>query len=219
VVKTPSAHDLMGYCSNEWISDYTYLGVLNYRAQHPMAASQVGQAVQPALLVWGRIERGRVILEPAFRVYTRPSLPRSSGPYHIEGRAADGSSLIRLDFAPAEIADAPDAPRSFAFAVPLTSALADRLATLSLDGEGRSATVSAAPQATAVDVRGGPGRVHLRWDAARAPVVLVRDPATGQVIAFARGGQADVITGRRELSLSVGDRVGGRDLRVTIPGR
>ncbi len=220
VVKTPASHDLMGYCSNEWISDYTYLGVLSYRAQHPMAASQVGQAVQPALLVWGRIERGRVILEPAFRVFTRPSLPRSSGPFHIEGRAADGSSLIRLDFAPADIADAPDAPRSFAFAVPMTSALADRLATLTLDGEGRSATVSAAPQATAVDVRGGPaGRVHLRWDAARAPVVLVRDPGTGQVIAFARGGQADVITSRRELSLSVGDRVGGRDLRVTIPGR
>ena len=220
VVKTPASHDLMGYCNNDWISDYTYLGVLNFRAQHSMAASGVGQAVQPALLVWGHIERDRVILEPAFRVYTRPNLPRTSGPYRIEGRASDGSSLIRLDFAPAEIADAPDAPRSFAFAVPLTSARADRLATLTLDGEGRSATVSAAPQATAVDVRGAPGgRVHLRWDATRAPVVLVRDPDTGQVIAFARGGQADVITARRELSLSVGDRVGGRDLRVTIPGR
>lgn len=220
VVKPPTAHDLMGYCSNEWISDYTYLGVLNYRAQHAAAPVGAGQAVQPALLVWGRIERGRLVLEPAFRVFTRPTLPRTPGPYRIEGRAADGASLVRLNFTPAEIADAPDAPRSFAFAVPLGSGLADRLATLTLDGEGRSVTVSAAPQATAVDVRGlASGRVHLRWDATRAPVVLVRDPATGQVIAFARGGRADVITARRELSLSVGDRVGGRDLRVTIPGR
>jgi hypothetical protein len=220
VVKPPSSHDLMGYCNNDWISDYTYLGVLNYRAQHPLSASVIGQAVQPALLVWGHIERDRVILEPAFRVYTRPNLPRTSGPYRIEGRAADGTSLFRLDFSPAQIADAPDAPRSFAFAVPLTSAGADRLATLTLDGEGRSATVSAAPQAAAIDLRAAPGgRVHLHWDATRAPVVLVRDPVSGQVIAFARGGQAEVITARRELSLSVGDRVGGRDLRVTIPGR
>ncbi|HKU60942.1 MAG TPA: hypothetical protein VJQ44_06985 [Gemmatimonadales bacterium] len=219
VVKLPTMHDLMGYCSSEWISDYTYLGVLNYRAQHPLSAA-VGQAAQSALLVWGRIERGRVILEPAFRVYTRPSLPQTSGPYRIEGRAADGSSLLRLDFAPAEVADAPDAPRSFAFAVPLSSDRADRLATLTLAGEGRTATVSAAPQAAAVDVRSGAaGRVHLRWDAGRAPVVLVRDPGTGQVIAFARGGQADVVTSRSQLSLSVGDRVGGRDLRVTLPGR
>ena len=129
VVKPPTAHDLMGYCSNDWISDYTYLGVLNYRAQHPLSASQVGRAVQPALLVWGRIERDRVILEPAFRVFTRPSLPPTSGPYRVEGRARDGSSLIRLDFAPAEVADAPDGSRSFAFAVPLSS---DR-------AEGRSA--------------------------------------------------------------------------------
>lgn len=220
VVKPPTAHDLMGYCSNDWISDYTYLGVLNYRAQHPLSASTVGQPVQPALLVWGRIERDRVILEPAFRVFTRPSLPRTSGPYRIEGRAGDGSSTFRLDFAPAEVADAPDAPRSFAFAVPLSSDRADRLATLTLAGEGRSVTVSAAPQAAAVDVRSvSGGRVRLRWDATRAPVVLVRDPVTGQVISFARGGQADVVTSRRELSLSVGDRVGGRDVRVVVPPR
>ena len=128
--------------------------------------------------------------------------------------------MIRLDFAPAEIADAPDAPRSFAFAVPLTSARADRLATLTLDGEGRSATVSAAPQATAVDVRGAPGgRVRLRWDATRAPVVLVRDPDTGQVIAFARGGQADVVTAPQG-AVPVGGRPRGRPgLRVIIPRR
>jgi hypothetical protein len=220
VVKPPTAHDLMGYCSNDWISDYTYLGVLNYRAQHPLSASQVGRAVQPALLVWGRIERDRVILEPAFRVFTRPSLPPTSGPYRIEARARDGSSLIRLDFAPAEVADAPDGSRSFAFAVPLSSDRADRLATLMLAGEGRSVTVSAAPEAAAVDVRAIPGgRVRLRWDATRAPVVLVRDPATGQVIAFARGGQTDVVTSRRELSLSVGDRIGGRDVRLSVPQR
>ena len=61
--------------------------------------------------------------------------------------------------------------------------------------------------------------MRIRWDASRAPVVLVRDPATGQVISFARGGQADLVTTRRDLSLSVSDRVGGRELRVLVPSR
>jgi hypothetical protein len=157
VVKPPTAHDLMGYCSNDWISDYTYLGVLNYRAQHPLSASQVGRAVQPALLVWGRIERDRVILEPAFRVFTRPSLPPTSGPYRIEARARDGSSLIRLDFAPAEVADAPDGSRSFAFAVPLSSDRADRLATLMLAARGGASPSPPRPrrrQSTSAPFRG-----------------------------------------------------------------
>jgi hypothetical protein len=218
-VKLPTGHDLMGYCNDEWISDYTYTNVMTFRSQNPMVVG-MSQAVQPALLVWGRVERDRMVLEPAFRITTRPSLPPASGPYRLEGRAEDGSLLFHLDFAPAEVADAPGAPRSFAFAVPLSAARADRLAALSLEGEGRNATVAASPEPATVDVQNGPaGRVRIRWDASRAPVVLVRDPVTGQVISFARGGQADLVTTRRELSLSVADRIGGRELRVRVPAR
>jgi hypothetical protein len=218
-VKLPTGHDLMGYCNDEWISDYTYTNVMTFRSQSPMVVG-MSEAVQPALLVWGRVEGDRLVLEPAFRITTRPSLPRAPGPYRLEGRAGDGSVLFHLDFAPAEVADAPGALRSFAFAVPLSAARADRLAALSLEGEGRSATVTASPEPATVDVQDGPaGRVRIRWDASRAPVVLVRDPATGQVISFARGGQADLVTTRRELSLSVADRVGGRELRVRVPSR
>jgi hypothetical protein len=217
VVMPPTDHDLMGYCDNEWISDYTYTNVMSYRAQHPLAAA-TSQAVQPALLVWGRVERDGVVLEPAFRITTRPSLPRTPGPYRVEGRAADGSVLFHLDFAPPEVADAPDGSRPFAFAVPLAGPRADRLATLTLRGEGRSAMVAASREPATVDVRPGPaGRVRIRWDASRAPVVLVRDPATGQVISFARGGEADLVTARRDLALSVSDRIGGREIRVQVP--
>jgi hypothetical protein len=180
----------------------------------------MSEPVQPALLVWGRMEQDRLVLEPAFRITTRPSLPRAPGPFRLEGRAADGTVLFHLDFAPAEVADAPGAPRSFAFAVPLSAARADRLAALSLQGEGRTASVSASPEPATVEVRdGAAGRVRIRWDAARAPVVLVRDPVTGQVISFARGGEAELVTTRRELSLSVADRIGGRELRVRVPSR
>jgi hypothetical protein len=64
---------------------------------------------------------------------------------------------------------------------------------------------------------GAAGRVRIRWDAHRAPVVLVRDPVTGQVISFARGGLAELVTARRELELSEPDRVGSREMRVRVP--
>jgi hypothetical protein len=218
-VKPPTDHDLMGYCNNDWISDYTYTNVMAWRTQHPMVVG-MSAAVQPALLVWGRIEHDRLVLEPAFRITTRASLPQAPGPYRVEGRAADGSVLFHLDFAPAEVADAPGASRSFAFAVPLSATRADRLAAISLQGEGRSTTVAASPEPATVDLQSGSaGRVRIHWDASRAPVVLVRDPVTGQVISFARGGQADLVTTRRELALSVADRVGGREIRVRVPSR
>jgi hypothetical protein len=33
-------------------------------------------------------------------------------------------------------------------------------------------------------------QVEIRWDAARYPMVMVRDAVTGQVLSFARGGAA-----------------------------
>ena len=93
----PTSHDLMGYCDNEWISDYTYKACHGLPATESSVAG-MAEAIQPALLVWGRIEGGRVVLEPAFRVTARPSLPRRPGPYRIEGRAADGGRHLRLRF-------------------------------------------------------------------------------------------------------------------------
>jgi hypothetical protein len=219
-IRLPTAHDLMGYCNNEWISDYTYTHVLDYRAAQPAVAGGLSQAVQPALLVWGRIENGRAVLEPAFRITTRASLPAAPGPYRLEGRAADGSGVFRLSFSPLEIADLPGAGRQFAFAVPLQPDRAARLASLHLEGEGLTATASAAATEPRVEVTPvGGGRVSLRWDPGRAPMVLVRDAATGQVISFARGGRADILAPGPDLSLSVSNRVGSRELRVTLPSR
>ncbi len=44
---------------------------------------------------------------------------------------------------------------------------------------------------------------------------MVRDPDTGEVLSFARGGQVNVATSKRTLDLVVSDRVGSRQVRVT----
>ncbi|MBA3496029.1 MAG: hypothetical protein H0T86_02875 [Gemmatimonadales bacterium] len=227
-LKPPTSSDLMGYCTDEWISDYTYKAVLNYRGTQTDVAS-FGQALQPSLLVWGRIVDGQAVLEPAFRVVTRPSLPARPGRYQVEGSTADGASLFRLSFTPEEVADAPRGGRHFAFAVPLQPDRAARLHAIRLSVPGRQGvTVRAAspaagvPSAAAPAVRTtrlAPDRVAVRWDAALHPMVMVRDPSTGQVLSFARGGQAEVVTDRDDLELQLSNGVGGRSVRVAVPAR
>jgi len=221
VLKPADSHDLMGYCADEWISDYTYNGVMNFRSTESSFASGMGEAIQPALLVWGRIENGRAVLEPAFRITARPNLPRRPGPYRLEARAADGARIFGLDFAPLEVADDPKGARHFAFVVPLRPERAARVASLHLAGGGVQASIAqASSEPTVVEVtRGVAGRVTLRWDASKAPMIMVRDPVTGDVLSFARGGSAEVTTGRDELSLTVSDQVRSRELRVRAQSR
>jgi hypothetical protein len=48
-------------------------------------------------------------------------------------------------------------------------------------------------------------------------MLLIRDPATGQVLSFARGGQAEVTTGRGDLDVQLSNGVAGRSVRVPVP--
>jgi hypothetical protein len=220
-LKPPSSADMMGYCSNEWISDYTYARVLAWREAQPDIASAFAQAMQPCLLVWGRIENGRPVLEPAFQVVTRPSLPSRTGPYSVEGRDAAGGRLFHVSFTPQEVADDPRGGRHFAFAVPLQPDRAGRLDLIRLSAPGQpSVSVRASAAAgAALDVRSArpaPGRVSVRWNAAARPMVMVRDPATGQVLSFARGGSAEIATDRDDLEVQLSNGVTSRSVRVAV---
>ncbi len=221
VLKPTSSHDIMGYCNNEWISDYTYRGVMQYRSAEPAVASALGQAIQPTLVVWGRIVNGQPVLEPAFQATTRPSLPRNAGPYTLEARAADGARVFSFGFSALDVADDPNGGKHFAFAVPLAPERHARIEHLRLSAAGAVATLARSGQ-PAAEVRvspAGAGRVAIRWDPARSPMVVVRDRVTGEVLSFARGGHAEVAATRPDLSLTVSDRIRSRDVLVRVPGR
>ena len=218
----------MGYCNPPWISDYTYRGVMDFRQSHAVAAIAAA-APTAGLLVWGRIVDGAPRLEPAFRVVAPPSLPERSGPYAIEGRAADGSTLFALSFAAKAIADAPGDEQHFAVVVPLADARAAQLATFRVAGRGQAMTVSAAaPAAAGVRFRLGAGsgaaavrrtvgrRVAVHWDTAAHPMVMVRDAASGRILSFARGGNTEVVTDGNELELVASDRIHSQSLRVKV---
>ena len=234
-LKSPTLSDVMGYCDPKWIGDYTYKAVMNYLSPpapivvSPSLSASTSNAVQPTLLVWGRIKNGEMVLEPAFQVTTRPKLPQQPGPYSVEAKAADGTTLLNLSFTPDEVADAPGSHQSFVFAVPLPSASIGRISTLRVVGQGRQAVRSvAAAEASreaqfkagalpdSVDLRRSAGGVRLRWNARAHPMVMVRDAETGEVLSLARGGEVHVATAKGELDLVLSDGVRSRAKRVRV---
>jgi hypothetical protein len=223
VVKPPTVPDIMGYCGNPWTSDYTYQAVLAYRsAAQGSLVRAASAAPRRCLLVWGRIVDGRPVLEPAFEIVTRPSLPKAAGAYAVEGLAADGARLFDLSFDAAPVADGRRDTRHFAFAVPLDDATAARLGSLRLSAPAgaaaalRASSPAAARVGNVVEARPAAGGVALRWDASAHPMIMVRDPDTGEVLSLARGGEAEVATSKSELDVIVSDRVGSRQVRVTV---
>ena len=210
-----SSYDFMGYCAPKWVSDYTWSRLLQWRVEVAAAAPGFAAATNSddGLLVWGRMDRNGVVLEPAFRVApTGETL--AGGRWQVEGRDAAGSVLFSRSFEPDRIADLPDpSARQFAFVLPVEAALLERLSHLRVSGPGGSAErrtrngpIEPSQAAPSSPLR--PGVRRLTWDGEHYPMALVRDADTGEILSFARGGGIDLLshTGRFEVQLSDGVR-------------
>lgn len=218
-------NDLMGYCSNEWISDYTWNNVIAFRSASPIgapAAVMAGSMAEDGLLVWGRIGPGGTVLEPAFRVPSAGRPLPAGGPYRVEGRDASGALLFSHPFDAAEVADLPGgAERHFAFVVPM-GASADRLAELWVTGPGIAAATRrpppGAPRPARDPLATRPSAVQRRltWDAGAHPMAMVRNAATGEILSFARGGEITLRTSATELDVQFSDGVRVERRRVVV---
>lgn len=222
--------DIMGYCSTQWISDYTYKGELAFRA-----ASSLGDVIPDVtnatlgdgLLIWGRIENGKVTLEPAFRTQFLGNLP-APGQYQVEARDLAGNVLSSQSFEAYQVEDLPEGEsvRLFSFVLPMPASGIQSVASLRLamrDGQELTRRVTressgeisqAAPLAeseTAVQTIELPNHaMQFRWDADRYPVLMVRDQKTGEVRGFLRGGQAEMEDAPADLDLQLSDGVRSR---------
>ena len=152
----------MGYCAPRWIGDYHFTNALRFRLRE---AEPYSGTPARSLLLWGGVGADGVpFLEPAFVVETQPTLPRSGGEYRLTGRTGGGAELFSLSFSMPEVADG-NGSSSFAFTLPVHPGWERSLAAIALSGPGGSATLD-----------GG----------SDTPVVILRDPANGQVRAILR---------------------------------
>jgi hypothetical protein len=217
LLKAPTLRDVMSYCGPNWISDYNWTAMLTYRQSGPNNAPAAGAG--DGLLFWGRIGPTGVVLEPAFQVPAGSELGPRPGANRLELLASDGSLLRSVGFDAVELADLPSGTEQhFAFVVPLDGELAAGLtAARVVSGQGtRSATRLALAAGDAVPAplfsRPAPGQVELRWNAARFPMVLIRDAGSGQVLSFARGGITRLQSSSQDFELGFSDGVRTRSL-------
>jgi hypothetical protein len=221
--KSANLKDLMSYCNPPWISDYTYKAILNYRAAaYPATGSSQPAAArsQRGLLVWGRIDQGRVVLEPAIEVDAPPSMPPRGGAHRIEAFGSGGATLFSFSFDGERVADSPDATdQTFAFVVPVPRVGGQNLARLRLSARGRQAEQrgTGAPATPPTAQRTAPGRVRVQWNANTARLAMIRDARTGRVLSFSRGGVVDLRTASDDIEVTLSDGV--RNTRTRIRPR
>jgi hypothetical protein len=205
-------YDVMGVgCPNVWVSPPTWDSVFAYRHARGYDVMRAqSEAPEPALLVWGTETDGRLELEPAFEIETRPQMPDGRGAYLLEGLDENGGRVFSYAFTPITVAGGRARGKNFVFAIPMSQFDVTRLAELRVSGSGRSASVRRSGSAMAPSLlrsrSASGGRTALSWDAAAYPMALVRDANTGKVVSFARNGAVTVKGRRFEVTLSDGVR-------------
>ena len=217
VAKQSSLRDLMSYCDPSWISDYTYQHILNFRSTYyPSTGSNVQDtgASQRGLLVWGRIEGGRLVLEPGIEVDAPASLPTRGGPHRVEGYGPNGETLFSFSFAGERVADSPN-DQAFAFVVPMTQLRGVELNRIRFSALGTQVEQrSAGGGGIAAAQRTAPGRVRVTWNASRARLAMIRDGRTGQILSFDRRGDVDVRTTSDDIEITLSDGVKSSRSRI-----
>jgi hypothetical protein len=101
----PAWKDVMTYCANQWISDFTYEGLMTYFKANPVRADAglVRIAAGDRLLIGGAIDpvTNETILDPIWRVPDVAEItPPTGGDYAIVLRGAGNQELARYAFTP-----------------------------------------------------------------------------------------------------------------------
>jgi hypothetical protein len=109
----PSWTDVMTYCPNEWVSDFTYEGIRSYLAGAGLMSQQAGVTADKFLAVAGTadLEANTAGLENVYLVTQNTTLPLPEpGDWTIALVGAANNDLATYPFAPDELSDAEESP-------------------------------------------------------------------------------------------------------------
>ena len=165
--------DVMSYCDNQWISDYTYTGMYNYMVANPSLNALRPQATGDFLSLAGSItpEAGVasiVSLRHLTSVATVP--PLVAGPYAIRLLDANGAELAKHSFTPDSDSEGETSTVGFSQVVNFVAGTRT-VQIAQADGKvlASSPVSPSAPQVSNVALAGASspvsGTVTLNWDA------------------------------------------------------
>lgn len=227
--------DIMGYCTPNWVSDYVYKQILEFRngtggfltggaEDAPAPKSQA--PARECLLVRGILHGdGGVELLPAFRTVTRPSDQAGPADYALQGVDPKGATLFTHALEWVEVGCSPQGQeRHFVLALPLDAAVLDALAGLQVVKGGQTSaslrsvspgarSMTSAPEAQRLSA----DKLQLTWDATVHPAAMVRDADTGEVLAILSGGRETIKATGKRFDLILSDGVASRTHRLETP--
>jgi hypothetical protein len=103
IVQPNTDNDIMNYCDNQWISDYTYQGLYNDQIQ-PTAAPEL--PVQDSVYIRAKLNSdGTAELQPVYSFPSSPSKASNSSEYSVQFLAESGEVIAEY---PVEAAHAED---------------------------------------------------------------------------------------------------------------
>jgi hypothetical protein len=149
----------------------------------------------------------------------------AGGSFVVEGLHDDGSISFAHAFEPSDIDHAPGV-RHFAMAIPVSETDRAAMAVIRVRGpsgttfvdRGRARSMAAGwmrQAAAATRVQGqAQGRASLSWSTDAFRAALVRDVATGAVLAIAREGELTLGANPREVEVILSDGVRSQTVRV-----
>jgi len=233
VLHSPTVdHDIMAYCSPNWVSDYVYKKILDFRGgtggflmvgaeDAPLPKAQA--TARECLIVRGIVhEDGTVQMLPSFRTKALPSELPASGEFTLACLDQKGATAFSTPLELMEVGCGPkEHVRHFVMALPLDAAVLDSLAGLQVTKAGqtlaslRSVTaaariVAATPEAQRLSA----DQLQLTWDATVHPAAMVRDADTGEVIAILSGGRQTITATGKRFDLVLSDGVASRTHRL-----
>lgn len=234
--------DVMGYCGYSWVSDYSVDKVMDFRLSGdstvpgPVPAVAGSEAAPvPSTLVWGRVVKGVVQMNPAFTIQ---AVPRpTKGSYRAELLSDSGQVIGSAQFEPASTDNGSPDVKGFVLTVPIeqvkgltqrgAGAAAPAIIRISRD-DAVQATQKATPAAALAAARGagvdtaglsakkvGKDRVQIRWDVKTYPMIMVKN-LKGEVIGMGRGGEASVRTTDARLEIHQSDGTQSHAVQVTV---
>jgi hypothetical protein len=181
------------------------------------------------VLVSGWIGATDLGLEPVLATDAAPTeLAPAEGPYRMRGTNDEGETQFDVAFDEGAMASISGGKtRHFAFVVPVPggSLAVARIELEAADGrrlvhEARlspSAMREAAADSQLTMERPSGDALRVRWDAGHFPLVQLRDPHTGTVLAVGRDGELLFPGGHVELEVMLSDGVRSAVTRARIP--
>jgi hypothetical protein len=185
---------------------------------------------QSAVFVSGWIGVTDLGLDPVLATDAAPTrLAPAEGPYRLRGTSDEGDTEFDVAFDERAMASISGGEtRHFAFVVPVAggSLAIARIELEASDGRrlvhDARLSSSAMGEAAAAErqltlERAAGGALRVRWDAGRFPLVQIRDPGTGTVLAAGRDGELLLADGPVELDVMLSDGVRSAVTRAHIP--